>query len=282
MARMRKTLALMPTLMPAMRPSEMDARIASPPPDPLLDFRYANGQTRASCLSAWLPISARMALNRADVPEVLWRPNPATARASAIAQFASIVRERRLAGIDELDYQLLRLVGRRIEFWAAAAVSRRTIPRLARSDARFAGHAGLGGSPAGRSTTPSTHSATGPGGPAEDLAVVFVREDGLQRLVSHGELRALVGSLRWHLQRLGVGRGDRVVALMPNCVETLAAFAVASLGTVGSSYSPDFGAHAVRDRFAQLGPSVFLTVDGWWRKALDIRDRVQALVEQLS
>src|SRR5215218_3832461 len=32
MATMRKTLALIPTLMPAMRPSEMDARTASPPP----------------------------------------------------------------------------------------------------------------------------------------------------------------------------------------------------------------------------------------------------------
>ena len=131
---------------------------------------------------------------------------------------------------------------------------------------------------------PSTHSRDGPGRAGEDLAVVFVREDGLQRLVSHGELRALVGSLRAGLQRLGVGRGDRVVALMPNCVETLAAFlAVASLGAIWSSCSPDFGTRAVRDRFAQLEPSVFLAVDGYryGGKAFDVRDRVQALVEQM-
>ena len=57
------------------------------------------------------------------------------------------------------------------------------------------------------------------------------------------------------LVRAGVGRGDRVVALAPNCVETLVAFlAAASLGAIWSSCSPDFGARAVHDRFAQIEP----------------------------
>jgi acetoacetyl-CoA synthetase len=124
----------------------------------------------------------------------------------------------------------------------------------------------------------------GPGRSDDDLAVVFVREDGLERLVSYGELRDLVGRLRAGLLRLGVGRGDRVVALMPNCVEALAAFlAVASLGAIWSSCSPDFGTRAVRDRFAQLDPSVFLAVDGYQYggKTFDVRHRVQALREQM-
>jgi acetoacetyl-CoA synthetase len=222
-----------------------------------------------------------------DVPEVLWRPNPATARASAIAQFASIIRERRLAGIDELDYQLLHdwSVGDIEGFWAAAAEFL-GVRFHASPEATLVSRAmpGTKWFPGGTLNYAEHALRDGPGRAAEDLAVVFVREDGLQRLVSHGELRALVGSLRAGLQRLDVGRGDRVVALMPNCVETLAAFlAVASLGAIWSSCSPDFGAHAVRDRFAQLEPSVFLTVDGYryGGKALDIRDRVQALVEQL-
>ena len=58
-----------------------------------------------------------------DVPEVLWTPDPAVARASAIAQFARFVGERRLAGIDELDYPSLHAwsVGDLDAFWAAAA-----------------------------------------------------------------------------------------------------------------------------------------------------------------
>ena len=62
----------------------------------------------------------------------------------------------------------------------------------------------------------------------------------------------------------GVERGDRVVAYMPNIPETIAAFhAVASLGAVWSSCSPDFGARSVIDRFAQIEPKVLLTVDGY-------------------
>jgi acyl-coenzyme A synthetase/AMP-(fatty) acid ligase len=101
----------------------------------------------------------------------------------------------------------------------------------------------------------------GPGRGDEDAAVVFAREDGLERQVTRAELRDLVGRCRAGLARLGVGRGDRVVALAPNCVETLVAFlATASLGAVWSSCSPDFGARAVRDRFAQIEPAVLIAV----------------------
>ena len=63
---------------------------------------------------------------------------------------------------------------------------------------------------------------------------------------------------------MGVERGDRVVAYMPNIPETIAAFlATASLGAVWSSCSPDFGARSVVDRFAQIEPKVLLTVDGY-------------------
>ena len=63
------------------------------------------------------------------------------------------------------------------------------------------------------------------------------------------------------LRALGVERGDRVVAYMPNIPETAAAFlACASLGAVWSSCSPDFGARSVIDRFAQIEPKVLLAV----------------------
>ena len=89
----------------------------------------------------------------------------------------------------------------------------------------------------------------GPAG-ADDLAVIFVREDGLEERLTYGELRQAVAAARAGLRRLGVRRGDRVVALAPNCPQSLVAFlATASLGAVWSSCSPDFGARAVADRF---------------------------------
>jgi acetoacetyl-CoA synthetase len=125
--------------------------------------------------------------------------------------------------------------------------------------------------------------ALAPGSDA-GLAVVFVREDGLEREVTRGELRDHVGRARAGLVRAGVGRGDRVVALAPNSVETLATFlAAASLGAIWSSCSPDFGARAVRDRFAQIEPTVLLAVDGYvyGGKRFDVRSTVQQLREEL-
>ncbi len=87
------------------------------------------------------------------------------------------------------------------------------------------------------------HALTpGPGRGDDDIAAVAVVEDGTEREVTHAELRDLVARARAGLAAAGVGRGDRVVALAPNSVETLVAFlATASLGAVWSSCSPDFG-----------------------------------------
>jgi len=114
-----------------------------------------------------------------------------------------------------------------------------------------------------------------------DVAVVFVREDGLTREVTYIELRDLVARARVGLQRHGVTKGDRVVAVAPNCVETLALFlAAASLGAVWSSCSPDFGAKAVQDRFQQLEPRVLFAVDGYLYggKRIDVRATVARLI----
>jgi acetoacetyl-CoA synthetase len=207
-----------------------------------------------------------MVAMEAEVAEMLWTPDPAAARASRIAQFAGFVRDQRLAEVDELDYSSLHAwsVAELEGFWAAAAeflgVRFHAAPSATLSSLAMPGAEWFPGA----TLNYAEHALTdGPGRAGDDLAVVFVREDGRERLVSHGELRELVGRLRAGLLRLGVGRGDRVVALMPNCVEALAAFlAVASLGAIWSSCSPDFGTRAVRDRFAQLEPSVFLAVDG--------------------
>jgi acetoacetyl-CoA synthetase len=78
------------------------------------------------------------------------------------------------------------------------------------------------------------------------------------------ELRDQTARIAAGLKGMGIERGDRVVAYMPNIPETIAAFlATASLGAVWSSCSPDFGARSVVDRFAQIEPKVLLTVDGY-------------------
>ncbi|HET9852172.1 MAG TPA: acetoacetate--CoA ligase [Candidatus Limnocylindrales bacterium] len=78
------------------------------------------------------------------------------------------------------------------------------------------------------------------------------------------ELRDAVARCRAGLERLGVERGDRVAAYLPNVPEAIVALlASASLGAIWSSCAPEFGVRAVIDRLAQIRPRVLLAVDGY-------------------
>lgn len=71
-------------------------------------------------------------------------------------------------------------------------------------------------------------------------------------------------ALQQTLQKLGVAKGDRIVAYVANIYESVVAFlASASLGAIWSSASPDFGTQSVIDRFKQIEPKVMVTVDGY-------------------
>jgi acetoacetyl-CoA synthetase len=119
-----------------------------------------------------------------------------------------------------------------------------------------------------------------------DDAVALVHASELRPLgeTTWGELRMQTAAIRAGLVELGVGRGDRVVAYMPNIPETIAAFfATASIGAIWSSASPDFGARSVVDRFAQIEPKVLLAVDGYryGGKDFDRMDTVRQLQAEI-
>jgi acetoacetyl-CoA synthetase len=102
--------------------------------------------------------------------------------------------------------------------------------------------------------------------------------------ITWGELSELVAAAAGGLRALGVARGDRVVAYMPNIAETLVALlAVASIGAIWSSAAPEFGARSVIDRFAQIEPKVLLTVDGYRHggKDFDRSANVSRILEEL-
>jgi acetoacetyl-CoA synthetase len=83
---------------------------------------------------------------------------------------------------------------------------------------------------------------------------------------------------------MGVRRGDRVCAYLPNRPETAVAFlACASIGAIWSVCSPDMGPVAVLDRFRQIEPVVLIACDGYryGGAAHDRRAVVAELVEQL-
>ena len=98
--------------------------------------------------------------------------------------------------------------------------------------------------------------------------------------LTFGELIEQAGRVRAGLQRLGVTRGDRVVAYMPNIPETLIGFiATASLGAIWATCAPEFGTRSVVDRFAQIEPRVLMTVGGYGyrNRYVDRRTEVETI-----
>jgi acetoacetyl-CoA synthetase len=221
------------------------------------------------------------------VGKQIWTPEPAAASRSALAQFGRWLREVKGVDVDEADYAGLHAwsVDRLEDFWQAAAEflgvrfhdqPHRTLTTRIMPGARWF---------PGSTLNYAEHALTpGPGRQNDDVAVIFAREDGLEGKVTHAELRDAVARARAGLQRAGVGLGDRVAAYAPNSPETLVMFlATASLGAIWSSCSPDFGTRAVRERFAQIEPTVLLAVDGYvyGGKRFDVTGNVGQLMEAL-
>jgi acetoacetyl-CoA synthetase len=97
-------------------------------------------------------------------------------------------------------------------------------------------------------------------------------------------LREQVRRVRAGLVRLGVGRGDRVAAYLPNIPEAVVLMlATASLGAVFSSCAPEFGTRSVTDRWRQIEPKVLVAVDGYryGDRPVDRRLEVAAIVDGL-
>ena len=119
-------------------------------------------------------------------------------------------------------------------------------------------------------------------------AIVFADEallvQGALREVSWPELRRQTASFAAALKAMGVQRGDRVCAVLPNTPQTIAVFlACASIGAIWSICSPDMGPVAVLDRFRQIEPKVLVACDGysWGGVHYDRRAHVDGLLAEL-
>ncbi|NJX14097.1 acetoacetate--CoA ligase [Tamlana crocina] len=98
-----------------------------------------------------------------------------------------------------------------------------------------------------------------------ETAIIFSNEQGEHTEISWKELKQKVAAMATYLKSVGIKKGDCVVAFLPNVPEATISFLAAnSIGAIWSSTSPDFGAESVIDRFAQIKPKVFITVDGYF------------------
>ena len=119
----------------------------------------------------------------------------------------------------------------------------------------------------------------------EDDAMIFRGEDKAEDRWSWDRLRNAVSRLQQAFRDMGIGKGDRVAAMMPNMPETVALMlAAASIGAIWSSCSPDFGEQGVLDRFGQIEPKLFIAIDGYWYagKKQDVAEKVKAVATKLG
>ncbi|HPI85902.1 MAG TPA: acetoacetate--CoA ligase [Bacteroidales bacterium] len=115
-------------------------------------------------------------------------------------------------------------------------------------------------------------------------AIIFRGEDGTSRTLTFRQLYEESHRVAEGLKRLGVQKGDRVAAFMPNIPETvIAMLAAASIGAIWSSTSPDFGIKGVLDRFSQIEPKVIFSVDGYYYngKHFDSQEKLRGILGEL-
>ncbi|MFB8343836.1 acetoacetate--CoA ligase [Brucella cytisi] len=116
-------------------------------------------------------------------------------------------------------------------------------------------------------------------------ALIFRGEDKVGYRWSWDQLHSIVSKLQQAFRAMGLGKGDRISAMMPNMPETIACMlAAASIGAIWSSCSPDFGEQGVLDRFGQIEPKLFITCDAYWYngKLQDVSDKIRAVAPKLG
>lgn len=190
--------------------------------------------------------------------EVLWEPPAGAWTATTAGRFATAHGHRTYADLHA--WSVTDLDG----FWQAVSddlgVRWHDQPTAALADASMPGAVWFPGG----TLSYAEHALAAAAGRPDDVAVVARSQTRAPVELTWGELAGQVARAAAGLRRLGVGRGDRVVAYAPNIPETLVAFlATASIGAIWSSCAPEFGTRSVIDRFGQIEPTVLIAVDGY-------------------
>ena len=117
-----------------------------------------------------------------------------------------------------------------------------------------------------------------------EVAVSFLSEKGFEEEITWEHLYKSVCKFSGYLKSLGLKKGDRVAAYVPNKIETIISFlACAKNGVIWSSCSPDFGIQGVVDRFKQIQPTILITSDHYFYngKKINILEKVKDILKEI-
>ena len=117
-----------------------------------------------------------------------------------------------------------------------------------------------------------------------EKAATFISENGFREIRDWKKINSNVSKIFTFLKSIKIKKKDRVVAYMPNTIETVEAFiASVSLGAIWSSCSPDFGIKGVVERFSQINPKVLFVTDRYFYngKKIDILERIPEIIKKI-
>ena len=118
----------------------------------------------------------------------------------------------------------------------------------------------------------------------DSKALTFISENGYKEHRSWKELKNNTIKLSNWLKEINITKNDRVVAYLPNCIETVEAYLSSALvGAIWSSCSPDFGIRGVIERFSQINPKVLFIIDKYFYngKEIDVSSRLKEIVKEI-
>jgi acetoacetyl-CoA synthetase len=119
---------------------------------------------------------------------------------------------------------------------------------------------------------------------SSEVAISFLSEKGFEEEISWEQLYNKVCKFSNYLKSIGLKKGDRVAAYVPNKIESIISFlACAKNGVIWSSCSPDFGTQGVVDRFKQIEPSILITSDHYFYngKKINILEKISNILKQI-
>ena len=119
----------------------------------------------------------------------------------------------------------------------------------------------------------------------DNTAIYFFGEDKVQSTLTFNELQDNVAKVAHSFRKMGLSKGDRVAAIIPNIPEAvIAMLATTSIGAIWSSCSPDFGIDGILDRFSQINPKLIISSDGYFYKGkkFDCKEKNTTILNSLN
>ncbi len=117
-----------------------------------------------------------------------------------------------------------------------------------------------------------------------EKAITFISENNFREERSWAELNRNTAKLFKFFKNINIKKKDRIVAYMPNTIETVEAFiAATSIGAIWSSCSPDFGSKGVIERFSQINPKLLFISDQYFYngKKINVLSRLEEILKAI-